>query len=175
MYHEMTTPRLILRPLDISDLATTHEYASDPENTAYMMFLPNNTLAESRSFLEHVTAEWQMESPGSYEFAMVYQGRHIGAVSVAMNEARTEGEMGWIVNKKYWRQGLTYEAAVAVRDFALNVLKLTRLVAQCDTRNEASFRLMQKLGFILEVDKGIRTYPKTGEIACEYTCALNAV
>lgn len=175
MYYEMTTPRLILRPLDISDLATTHEYASDPENTTYMVFLPNETLAESRGFLEAVTAEWQLESPRVYEFAMIYQCHHIGAVSVALNAQRTEGEMGWIVNKKYWQQGLAYEAAVAVRDFALNVLNLPRLVAKCDTRNEASFRLMQKLGFVLEDEKGTRTYPKTGETAREYTCAIKAV
>lgn len=175
MYYEMTTPRLILRPLDISDLDTTHEYASDPENTRYMMFLPNKTLAESRSFLKAVTAEWHMESPRSYEFAMVYQRRHIGVVSVALNAQRTDGEMGWIVNRKYWRQGFAYEAAVAVRDYALNVLNLHRLVARCDTRNEASFCLMQKLGFVLEDEKGTRTYPKTGETAREYTCVIKAV
>ncbi len=172
MYHEIKTERLILRPLDIADAETVHEYASDDENTAYMYFLPNKTMEDTRSFLQYVTAEWQKDAPATYELAVVLEGRQIGAVSVALNETRTEGEMGWIINKRYWHKGYAYEAACAVRDFALNTLKLPRIIAQCDYRNENSYRLMEKLGFILEDGKGTRTYPKTGETARELTYAL---
>ena len=58
MYHEIKTARLTLRPLDISDAVTVHEYASDDENTTYMYFLPNKTMDETRSFLKYVTQEW---------------------------------------------------------------------------------------------------------------------
>ena len=114
MYHEIKTARLTLRPLDISDAKTVHEYASDPENTKFMMFLPNETMEETMDFLMGVTAEWQKTVPGFYEFAVVYDGRQIGAVSVALNGERTEGEMGWIINKNYWKMGIAYEAACAV-------------------------------------------------------------
>jgi len=173
MYHEMKTARLTLRPLYISDAETVHEYASDDENTTYMYFLPNKTMEETRSFLECVTKEWQKDAPAAYEFAVVLNGTQIGAVSVALNDERTEGEMGWIINKKYWHKGYAYEAACAVRDFALNELKLPRLIAQCDYRNENSYKLMEKLGFILEDANGTRTYPKSGETARELTYALN--
>jgi ribosomal-protein-alanine N-acetyltransferase len=173
MKYELSTSRLILRPLDISDAETVHEYASDDENTTYMYFLPNKTMEETRSFLEYVTAEWQKDAPATYEFAVVLDGVQIGAVSVAINEERTEGEMGWIINKRYWHKGYAYEAACAVRDFALNVLKLPRLIAQCDYRNENSYKLMEKLGFTLEAENGTRTYPKSGEIARELTYAIN--
>lgn len=33
----LKTERLVLRPLDIEDLDTVHEYASDVENTKYMI------------------------------------------------------------------------------------------------------------------------------------------
>ena len=39
------TERLTLKPLGIQYLETVHEYASDPENTKYMMYLPNETVS----------------------------------------------------------------------------------------------------------------------------------
>ena len=37
----LRTARLLLRPVTMDDLSTTHAYAGDLENTLYMMFLPN--------------------------------------------------------------------------------------------------------------------------------------
>lgn len=59
MLYEIKTDRLILRPLDISDLATVHTYASDEENTKYMFWLPNDTIEETKQFLSDVTNEWK--------------------------------------------------------------------------------------------------------------------
>ena len=143
MYYEIQTERLKLRPLDISDAVTVHEYASDDENTTYMYFLPNRTMEETCEFLSYVTSEWKKDAPDTYEFAVVLDGIQIGVVSVALNDERTEGEMGWIINKRYWHNGYAYEAACAVRDFALNVLKVPRLIAQCDYRNDKSYKLME--------------------------------
>ena len=41
MYIELKTNRLTLRPLNIGDLDAVHTYASDIENTKYMINLPN--------------------------------------------------------------------------------------------------------------------------------------
>lgn len=52
MFYEIKTDRLILRPLDISDLATVHTYASDEENTTYMLCFgyPMTQLRRQNSF-----------------------------------------------------------------------------------------------------------------------------
>ena len=44
---EIKTDRFVLRPLSINDLDTVHTYASDPENTRFMMWLPNDTKEET--------------------------------------------------------------------------------------------------------------------------------
>ena len=51
---------------------------------------------------------------------------------------------------EHWGRGYAFEAASALLPFAFNELKLHRLFADCDPRNEASCRLVQKLGFKLE-------------------------
>ncbi len=169
MYHEMKTERLLLRPLNIADLDTVHEYASDIENTRFMVHLPNRTLEETAAFLEGVTQEWKKTEPTFYEFAVVLNGLQIGAVSVYLDEQKEVGELGWIFNKKFHKKGYASEAAIAIKDFALNTLHLKKLVAQCDYRNAPSARLMEKIGLKLESADGVRTYIKRNETARELT------
>jgi len=167
MYIELKTERLLLRPLSVSDLYTAHEYASDIENTKYMIHLPNRSLEETRRFLERVSLEWQKEEPSFYEFAVIYDSLHIGAVSIRLNEDKTEGEMGWIINKKYWGKGFATEAALAVKSFAVEQLKVKKLVAYCDCRNLQSARVMEKIGLSFE-SKGQRRYSDERSLAFEY-------
>lgn len=172
MYYEIKTDRLVLRPLCLDDLETVHTYASDQENTLYMLWLPNDSLKETADFLQLVTREWEKDRPDYYEFAVVLDGLQIGAVSVYLDETRKTGELGWILHKKYWKKGIALEAALAVKDFAVNILKVTKVTANCDDRNASSYRLMEKLGLTLENDTGTRTYKKTSETAKELTYSL---
>lgn len=167
MFIELKTNRLILRPLNIKDLDTVHAYASDIENTKYMIYLPNDTIEETSQFLACVTNEWEKDEPSFYEFAITLNGLQIGAVSVYLNEQRTEGELGWILNKNYWGKGYATEAAMAVKDFSINQLKVPTLVAHCDYRNTASRNVMENIGLTLIIDNGVRQYPKTKEKARE--------
>lgn len=170
----LKTPRLTLRPLGLEDLETVHAYASNRENTRYMYYLPNDTLEETTAFLQSVSAEWRKAQPDFYEFAIVCQQQQIGAVSLYLDDSRTEGELGWILHHAWWGNGYATEAAIAVRDFGRE-LRLKRLIAHCDCRNRPSQRVMEKLGMALTSDSGTRIYPKTGETAKEqmYTLTLS--
>ncbi len=163
---QIKTERLVLRPLGTADLQTAHAYASDAETTAYMLRLPNRTLQQTQQFLLCAEQEWQKQSPRFYEFAITLAGRQIGAVSLYLEEEEPAGELGWILQKRYWCQGFATEAALAVREFARG-LGLRRLTAHCDARNTASRRVMEKIGMSLEDGTGTRVYPKTGETARE--------
>ena len=166
---EIKTDRLLLRPLCLSDLKTVHEYACDLENTKYMLFLPNVSMQETYNFLCSVEEEWQQEHPSAFEFAIVLDNVQIGAVSISLGEISNQGEIGWILNKKYWNCGYVSEAATAILDFAENQLHLQRVIAQCDWRNIASARVMEKIGMQLIDEHGTRTYVKRAETARELT------
>lgn len=140
------TKRLLLVPLGPQYLISTHEYASDLDNTKYMVHLPNTDISETKSFLEGVQAEWDKSTPLFYEFAILLQHEHIGAVCIYLNEDYTEGELGWIVNKKYWGNGYAIEAAKGIINFAKQELKICKFVAHCDSENINSYRVMEKLG-----------------------------
>lgn len=171
MYAEIKTERLLLHPLDFSDLESMHEYASDKENTMYMYHLPRK-IEETAEFLSSVTKEWEKNMPCFYEFAIELDGIQIGSISVYLSDNRDSGDLGWILNKKYWHNGYATEAAMALKDFALNILQVKKLTANCDYRNTASSRVMEKIGLKLESDNGIRVYPRKNETARELIYSL---
>lgn len=174
MYYEMKTERLFLRPVKIADLNSVHEYDSDYENTRYMRNMPNRTIQETTEFLTRAESEWAKDSPAFYKFAIMLDETLIGVASVYLDEKRAVAELGYILNKKYWGNGYALESALAIKDFALYVLHVRKIIATCDYRNTASYRLMEKIGLKLESDNGTRFYPKKNETARELTFSYTA-
>lgn len=160
---ELHTSRLTLRPAAMTDLHTTHAYASDLENTRFMMFLPYATLEETAQSLRDAEVEWAKKQPERYEFAILLEEKHIGGITLYMQEDRSHAELGWVLHKDYWRRGYITEAAQGVMAFARNALGVRRIFACCDSENIASYKTMEKLGMRLVKDDGIRTNRSMGE------------
>lgn len=145
---EIRTRRLVLRPLGVKYLHTVHEYASDYENTKYMVHLPNERFEDTLAFLQNIEQEWEKDDPEFYEFAVCMEDKHIGAVSVYLDENKRSGELGWIINKRYWGQGIALEAAEALINFASDKLNIHHFIAHCDSENIGSYKVMEKIGMI---------------------------
>lgn len=143
------TERLLLLPLGPKYLMSTHKYASDFDNTKYMIRLPNADISETKSFLERVQEEWQKFNPQFYEFAVLIDSEHIGAVSIYFSKESVAWEIGWIINKKYWGNGYAEEAAKGIMNFAIQELEVRKFIAHCDSENISSYRVMEKLGMSL--------------------------
>lgn len=143
----LKTERLTLEPLGTKHLESTHAYASDPELTRLMVFLPVNDLAETERYLKKCEAEMSKEHPQFYEMAILLDGRHIGSVSAYLEENGTAWEMGWIMAKGTHGHGYGGEAARALMDYCRSISGIRRFIAHCDSENAASKRVMQKLGF----------------------------
>lgn len=164
------TERLRIVPSGPQYLAAVHAYAADRENTAYMLFLPNREIQETAVFLERVAQEWQKDSPAFFEFALLYEGQPIGAVSVDLEGGAAE--LGWILHKAYWGQGFAYEAAAAVVQYFAERRGITHFIAHCDTQNTASYRLMEKLGMVRTGESGGRRNHGGDEESREYQYEL---
>ena len=158
----LSTPRLTLRPADVSLTASTYAYAGDLENTRLMMFLPDADEAETALHLREAEEQWRMDAPERYEFAIFLGKTHIGGVTLYMMEDRTEAELGWVLHKAYWRRGYVTEAVPAVIDFARS-MGVKRVFACCDSENVASYKTMEKLGMRLCKADGVRTNRSMGD------------
>ena len=56
-------------------------------------------------------------------------------------------EIGTHLRPKYWSQGYGFEASKAVIDYSFNILKVDTLFAGHHPQNQASEKLLKKLGF----------------------------
>jgi RimJ/RimL family protein N-acetyltransferase len=68
-----------------------------------------------------------------------------------------ESELGYDLSSDYWGQGLATEAAIAVRDYAFDMQKLTRLICMIRRGNDASRRVAEKVG--MHLDAEVVRYP----------------
>lgn len=143
---EIRTERLLLRPITMDDLMSTHAYVSDDENTRYMMFLPSESLEETAQGIAESVADWQSDAPSRLEFAIVLGGVHIGGMTAFFQDDRTEAELGWVIHRDHWSRGYTTEAARALMEAVRERYGVRRIFACCDSENQASFRVMEKLG-----------------------------
>ncbi|PWI20758.1 GNAT family N-acetyltransferase [Streptomyces sp. Act143] len=58
--------------------------------------------------------------------------------------------LGYVLDDAVWGQGYATEAAQAVLQWAFDTLDLNRVQAETDTRNAASARVLEKVGFLRE-------------------------
>ena len=142
---QIKTERLTLEPTSMAYLESTHRYASDLENTRFMFYLPNDTLEETEAFIRRSVEEWGKERPAYYEFVILSGDAQIGGASMYMLEDGS-AELGWILDKRHWGNGYATEAARALIEWGRDSLGIKRFIAQCDSENAASSRVMERLG-----------------------------
>ncbi len=143
------TERLFLMPMRLRFLNSTGEYATDKDAIKYMVFLPHESLEETRNFILDCENEQQKEVPCFYEYACVYEGSHVGTVSLYLDdECPGTAELGWVLNPKYQHLGLCAEAVSALIKYAGEKLNIKHFVVHCDFANEPSRKVMERLGMV---------------------------
>jgi RimJ/RimL family protein N-acetyltransferase len=144
----ITTPRLLLRPWQKSDLKAMAEINADAR---VMEFFPSTqTEEQTKEFIgrQHL----QQQERGHCYFATELQesGRMIGFIGISYQDYDAHFtpcvDIGWRLHPDVWGQGLATEGAKACLDFAFQELKLPELVAVAVQQNIASTRVMEKIG-----------------------------
>ena len=141
------TERLLLRPLQHSDLDDFYEYAQDPGVYKTGMWQPYDSLESARKHLDELLSRYY---DGLMWWAIEYKvdKKMIGRIEISdVNRDDKHAEISYALNRTYWRQGIMTEASKRVIDYAFNKMQLNRLYARTLTDNEASSKLLEKLGF----------------------------
>lgn len=144
----LTTHRLTLRPWRESDLEDFFEYARVDGVGQMAGWLPHRDITESQRILEHFIQ-------GKKTFALEYQGKVIGSLGVEKYDeeslrelAALQGrELGYVLSRDYWGQGLMPEAVRAVMAYLFETCQLDFLIVGHFERNTQSRRVIEKCGF----------------------------
>jgi ribosomal-protein-alanine N-acetyltransferase len=137
--------RVVLREWTRADSDAVRAYADDPEVGRYLIRSPAELLAEPALAVAEAEASPRTE----YAFAIVARetGAVIGGAEVYVDSVRHHrGEIGYILRRDVWGQGLATEVATLLLRFGFDDLRLHRLWASCDPANTASIRVLERIG-----------------------------
>lgn len=141
-FSTLQTERLILRPVQPDDAEAMFEYLRDEETVRFITVPPVKTVTE---VLENSIQSYFMLDPIG-KWAIVYDQKMVGTIDLRLNEAHRQAEIGYVLNKRYWGQGIMPEAAQAILAVGFDQLQLVRIFSEHDTRNPKSGRVMTKIG-----------------------------
>ena len=139
---EIVTPRLVLRPVALTDAARITELSSDITVACMTARIPYpNTLA-------HVTG-WLLSNRTSGEraFATTLDGLVIGVCSYFAETKNDEGEIGYWLGRAYWGQGFATEMTRGVIRHAFATTDRTAVSISHFIDNPASAGVIAKCGF----------------------------
>jgi ribosomal-protein-alanine N-acetyltransferase len=145
------TARLRLRPFTSADAAALFALHSNGYVLRYWDSPPWTDPARAERFL--ATCREMEEDGTGARVAMdrVSDGAFLGWCGLTRwNVDYRSASMGYCLDEAAWGHGYATEGASALLHWAFDTVDLNRVQAEADTRNAASARVLEKLGFVLE-------------------------
>ena len=144
------TERLILRAWHKTDLADLHEYASVPGVGEMAGWAHHRTMEITKTLLKSFMDTKDV-------FAIVHQKdkKVIGSLGLHYSWANEDDrykqlsvkEIGYVLSKDYWGQGLTPEAVCGVLEYCSKNLGIEAFTCRHFSENNQSRRVIEKSGF----------------------------
>jgi ribosomal-protein-alanine N-acetyltransferase len=169
------TERFILRPIQVEDAKDMFEYAGDPENLQFVWF-PRHSDPESskKSIEDFFLTRVDRGIPEAYCVVIKPSMKMIGTVDVHTVRFGDVGEIGYIINKRYWNKGIVSEAVQILISVMFHHCGFQRIEIQHNAENIASGRVIEKAGFIKEGTYRKRKYePELGHRSDYHFYGLN--
>lgn len=154
--------RVLLRPLTDQDVPALYGIFSDPEVMRFWSHPPFTNESQAEHYLEEVAAG--LESKTLFQWGLARLARLARLAPIAEEPSELLGtctlwqldvpnqraEVGFILGREHWGQGLMKDGFGALIDYAFSELGIRRLEADVDPENTSSIGLLERLGFELE-------------------------
>lgn len=144
----LETERILLRPFCLEDIDRFSEICANPNVMRYI----GDGMPVGRDVIAQKIPEWMAwyEKQKYGLMALVIKATNELIGFCGFIHQTVDGseyiELGYRLDEAYWGKGIATEAAVAVRDYAFNVLKFPVLISIIHHQNEGSKRVANKVG-----------------------------
>jgi ribosomal-protein-alanine N-acetyltransferase len=142
----ITTARLILRPFAEEDAAPLHAILAEKDFLRYFPNPASPPIDKVEKYIALQLTHWEEHGFGRWAVEHTEKKGLIGWNGLQYLPDTNEIEIGYILAKPHWNQGLTTEGARAGLKFAFEELGLEQLVGIVHPENAASQRVLEKLG-----------------------------
>lgn len=143
----LTTARLRLEPIDDRHFDGLQAMNRLPEVMRFISGQPEAP-GQTRAMIDVVKGRWAQYGFSWWAFIDRESGELVGAgcIQYLGRDPANPHEIGWRLVPQRWGQGLATEAAQAMAGWAFGALGAPQLCAVCLPENEASTKVMHRLG-----------------------------
>lgn len=144
----LTTARLRLRAFEDRDAEAIYALQSNPRVLRYWDSPPWTERGRAQTFLEACRTMEQEGTGARFVIESLDSSQFLGWCSMfRWNPTYRSLGIGYCLDEPAWGKGYATEAVRAMLQWAYATLDLNRVEAELDTRNVASARVLEKLGF----------------------------
>ncbi|RPJ28355.1 MAG: N-acetyltransferase [Chloroflexi bacterium] len=143
------TERLILRKPRVDDAPDIFTaYAQDTEVTRYLTWCPHKSVEETYQIVGQMLKHW--EAGSAYPYAITRKDSDTLLGMIAMHPDGPKLAIGYVLARPHWGKGYVPEVARAIIDWAFQQPSIDRVYATTDVENDASRRVLEKVGMHCE-------------------------
>lgn len=140
--------RVRLRGIETSDFGAFYALHSDPRVMRYWSFPAWTAHEQARDYFATACSAHDASRMLCWALAARADDRLIGAVTLCdIDRAQGRASIGYALGHAHWGRGIAREAVSLALAYAFDGLALRRIEADIDPRNDASRRLVERLGF----------------------------
>lgn len=154
----LSTPRLALREMTAADAPFILELLNDPSFIRNIGDRGVRTVEGAREYIRNgPQASYRQHGFGLWLVELKEAAAPIGMCGLLKRDTLDDPDIGFAYLPAFQSKGYGYEAAAAVLSYASDILRLPRVVAIVNPGNDASGRLLEKLG--LRFDRLVQPFP----------------
>ncbi len=167
-FPSLTTGRLVLRMLELSDAAEIMKLRSDERVNKYLDRPKTTTINEAVEFINKINNGIKNEE--SYYWVICLRKDHKLAGTICLWNIDKENariEVGYELLPSSQGKGLAHEALSTIINYGFNTLKFRTMVAYPHSGNERSIKLLEKNNFKRDAaleDEFYKTEPTAKEV-----------
>lgn len=159
----LRTERLVLCKLTDQDAAFILELLNEP---AFLRFIGDRGVRDietAHAYLENGPLNsYKVNGFGLWRVDLISGREPVGMCGLLKRDGLQDIDIGYAYLARHWSKGYASEAALAVKDFAFEVLGVKRLVAITDPLNVGSMHVLEKIG--MKFDHKLRLSPDSAEV-----------
>ncbi len=146
---KITTQRLTIRHLELSQLTHFHQYRSNPEVTKYQGF-DTMTMEAAKTFIKENATKTFGKAGEWVQYAIEHKetGKLIGDCAIKLDQYDTRiAEIGITISHLVQKNGYAKETLYGILSFLFDEKNIHRVVEIVDAENVASINLLKSVGF----------------------------
>lgn len=145
-YIELESERLIFRKFKQEDFPIVNDWLGNLENMKFRSSEPKNT-KEAHDYLDWAISCAELDECINYRYAVVLKENNtlIGSCELAFTN-KDPAELAWELHRDYWKKGYGTEIGKTLLRLGFETLNLRRIIADCNSLNMGSYRIMELIG-----------------------------